>query len=99
MGFWDSNMHKPIVAEVYLPAFNYQPWFFKGTAWVEKLERNLRDAFKEDKDGVPLLKTLFETSAKIPNYSAQEVKHLLLEQIQSLSTASQKTTRRQHSPI
>lgn len=77
--FWGSDMHEPIVVGVYLSSFEQQPWFFKGTAWVERLEKNLRDTFKDGKDDVSLLKTLLETSEAIPNYSAQNLKQLLLE--------------------
>ena len=71
-------MHEPLVIGIYLPTFEFQPWFLKGTELVTKFERNIRIAYKTDSEVVDLLASLFEISALIPTVSSEAVKKLLL---------------------
>jgi hypothetical protein len=40
---WNISQFEPLIAGLYLPSSRHQPWNFKGTPMLERVERLLHD--------------------------------------------------------
>ena len=53
---WGKDMHEPLILAVYFPLRKNAPWRIRGTEEAERLERSVREVWKDDFGGAgPLL--------------------------------------------
>jgi len=75
--FWKKEMHEPLVLALYMPMFQHQPWFYRGTVFLDTFRSLARSRFHENKDTYVLFKKFMESIKKIAHLDSKRTKSFL----------------------
>ena len=75
--FWNKNQHEPLVLAIYLPTFRHQPWFCKGTVYLESFRHQARTHFLEGGNASKLFRLMLKNTGNLLTADADKTTALL----------------------
>ena len=75
--FWNKNQHEPLVLAIYLPTFRHQPWFCKGTVYLESFRHQARTHFLEGGNASKLFRLMLRNTGDLLTADADKITTLL----------------------
>ena len=72
MPFWPTGMHEPLVIGFVFPAFQHKPWLCMGTPLTERFKLDIKRAFADCLDAIPLLKSIVYTATSSKRLTDEE---------------------------